>query len=209
MSLNPEHNGGNRQHREVVHDSFLITGRNAPILFQSIERAFDPITFSVGLTVKACPLAKFIGTAGNDRTNPSSSQILAVRLAGVPFIPGNSLWTDAGTSRPSLFDGSLLHQSLKHYGLMALSDGQQERHRFATVFTTEMDFRTEAPLAVAQGGFLGLTTDDSGRMLMRPNHTAINKVKLSAKLACGIGLLLQLLQNLLPKLPFSPGVKSP
>jgi hypothetical protein len=77
------------------------------------------------------------------------------------------------------------------------------------VFATEMDFCAEAPLAIAQGFCLGLTTDGSSSMLMRSNHTAINKMKLSAKLTRRLGLLLQLLQNLLPKPPFSPGVKSP
>jgi hypothetical protein len=102
----------------------------------------------------------------------------------------------------------LLHQGLKHHGLVALSHRKQERHWFATLFTPEMDFRTEAPLTVAQGFFLGLTTTGSSRMLMRSNHTAINKVELSAKLARSMGLLLQLLQNLLPKPSFSPGVES-
>jgi hypothetical protein len=92
---------------------------------------------------------------------------------------------------------------------MALSYREQERHRFTIVFTAEMDFRTEASLTVAQGFVLSLTAVGSSRMLMRSNHTAIDKVELSAKLARRMGLLLQLLQNLLPKPPFLPGVKSP
>jgi hypothetical protein len=46
-------------------------------------------------------------------------------------------------------------------------------------------------------------------MLMRSNDTAIDKMQLSVKLPCGIGLLLQPLENLLPQSSLAPGVEAP
>jgi hypothetical protein len=103
----------------------------------------------------------------------------------------------------------LLHQGFKHDGFMALSDREQESDGFASSFAAEMNFAAEAALTITQGFILSAATASASGVLMSPNHAAIDKVECSAKLTSAIGLLLQLLQNLLPESSFAPRIKSP
>lgn len=91
---------------------------------------------------------------------------------------------------------------------MALPDREQKGYWFTSGFAAEMNFATEAALTIAKRFILSLATARSSSMLMGSNHTAINKVKPSAQLTSRIGLLLQLLQDLLPESSFSPRIKS-
>jgi hypothetical protein len=177
-------------------------------LLEAIDCAFNAIAIAISLTVKPCPLSRFIGATGNDSANAASLQVEPNRSSRVRFIACHSLRTHTGASSSNSFDFALLHQRLEHHRLVALSNAQQKGHGLAIAFTTEVNLGAKPTFAISQCFRLSIMTACTRCVLVRSNDTAIDKVKLSVKLANRIGLLLQLRQNLLPQSSLAPSIEA-
>src|SRR5947209_9831856 len=143
----PEHDGSNGEHRQVVDRAFLVAGRDAPELLQTVDQPLYDIPLAIGSLIE--PDAPFSFLPSNHDANPSATQLPPDLPAAVALVSRYPIRSRPWPSSPSL-DCPALHQGLEHDLLMALSGGQQQDHRLARPFSPDMDLGAKASLASSQ-----------------------------------------------------------
>jgi hypothetical protein len=86
---------------------------------------------------------------------------------------------------------TLFHQRLEHDRLVALPNRQHKGDRQTIALTAQMNLSAKPTFAIPQCFCFRIAATSASGVLMRSNHTAIDKVEPSAKLTSGICLLLQ------------------
>lgn len=129
-------------------------------------------------------------------------------MPSVGFVCRHPLRTQAGSSPSHSSHLALLHPRLEHDRLVALPHRQHKGDRQTIALTAQMKLGAKPTFAISQCFCLCIAVSSASGVLMRSNHTAIDKVELSAKLTSGICLLLQPLENLLPQSSFAPSVEA-
>ena len=84
----------------------------------------------------------FIATTSNGATNMMSMEILSKRMAGVPFVCHQALWTEAEAPGAST-NSTCFHQLFCLVNITFLTGCEQKGDQFACTFTTNVDFSAE------------------------------------------------------------------
>src|SRR5947208_1468820 len=143
----PEHDGGDGEHRQVVDGPFLIAGRDPTELLQAVDQPLHDIPLPIRILVKPDPSLPFLPR--NHHPNPSTAQIPPDLLAAVALVPSDPIRSNPRSSSAPL-DRSSLHQGLEHDLLVALSGGQQQDHGLALPLGSDVDLGAEATLTPSQ-----------------------------------------------------------
>src|SRR5579859_5767643 len=119
----PESNGGDGEHRQVVDGPFLIVGRYAPELLEAVDQPFDDIALPIGGLIE--PDSPLSLLPSNDHANAAAPQISPDLLAAVTLVTGHSVGSNSGPSTVSLHR-SRLHQRLEHHLLVTVAGREQQ-----------------------------------------------------------------------------------
>ena len=144
----PEGDGGDREHREVVDRPFLVAGGDATELLQAVNEPLHDIALPVGVLVEPDSSLTFL--ASNDHADPSSAEVAPDLLAAVALVTCDSIWANPWSSVSPPLDCPSFHQGLEHDLLVALARRQQQHHGLAIPLRPDVDLGPEAPLAPSQ-----------------------------------------------------------
>src|SRR5436305_1084078 len=103
----PEGNGGDGEHRQVVDGPLLVSSGDAAKLLQAVDESLHDIPFPVGVLVESDPALTFL--AGDDHADPSPTQVPPDLLAAVALVAYHAIWANPWSSVPLSLDGSCLH----------------------------------------------------------------------------------------------------
>jgi hypothetical protein len=149
LSPEPEYDGGDREHRQVVGGSLFVARRDTAELFEAVNEAFDPVPFSVGASVErsACPLVRSVGD--HDADAPAT-QIFPHLVGAVALVADESSWPYAWSPTSCPPHRAALHQRLEDGLLVALATREHEDERLAVSLGTHVDLGTEPATTPAQ-----------------------------------------------------------
>src|SRR6266487_4641290 len=93
MSLQPQHDRGDRDHRQIVHLTLLVAGRDPAELLEPIDRPLHPVTLPVRGLVEAA-LAGLVGLGRDHRPDPTAPQIPPDARVAVALVTGHRVRPD-------------------------------------------------------------------------------------------------------------------
>src|SRR6266487_1672300 len=149
MSLQPQHDRGDRDHRQIVHLTLLVAGRDPAELLEPIDRPLHPVTLPVRGLVEAA-LAGLVGLARDHRPDPTAPQLPPDARVAVALVTGHRVRPDPRPAPTGPLDRPRLQQAAQHGRLVALPGGHQHHHRLAVALHPQVQLGGVAAAAAAQ-----------------------------------------------------------
>ena len=191
----------------IVDSTFLIPGRQTPVLFQPIDQPFYPLAETVDGPIKGTgPI--FILLPRDGDTDTVASQVLPNLPTTVGFIPHQTTRPAFGAPAPGPLHGSAGHQGFEGHSFVPLTRRQDQCYQLAPTFRADMDFRTEAALTAPERFGLWAPAVGASRMLVRADDGAIHIVDIPVQVLCSIGLLLDRGKEARPEASFPPAIET-
>jgi hypothetical protein len=129
--------------------AFVVAGGDRAVALELVDRPLDDVALFVGLGVEvgwaATVAASFravtdlIGRLGNDRPDPSSSQVRADCTAGVGLVSQHQAGPGTGPSASTAADPNTGHNRGERQRIVAMSSGGDPRDRPAPTIGSQVD----------------------------------------------------------------------
>jgi hypothetical protein len=117
----------------VVVGGLLEVRGDASELCEAVDALFDPIAYRGALFVE-WPTSARISRVGDSDAHTASPQPGADRLVARGVVGSNALGMVAGTTGPSTFDRSLVHERFTHQAFMPITGLEHKTQQRAVVF---------------------------------------------------------------------------
>jgi hypothetical protein len=133
----------------IVERTLLIPGRQTPVLLQPIAPPFDPLAETVEGPIKGTgPI--FLLLPWNGTAAPGAAQVLPNLATTRGLVTPQTTRPAFGAPTPVPFHRPACHQGGERPGFVPWTRGAAQCHPRAPAFGTDMAFRTEAALTVAE-----------------------------------------------------------
>lgn len=148
-NLQPEHDGGDLRHGEVVGGPLLVSCGDAPALLETADQALGLVALGVGLPVDqgARVLASGLRDDAADAAPAQEAAHMPVAVAAIGHQPERSL---AWPARSRALDLPAIQQIRQRLVIGGLPTGQVEDERSAVAVTADMDLGREPAAAPAE-----------------------------------------------------------
>ena len=193
-SLEPEEDGSDGEHAQIMNGALLIAGSDAAKAFQPVHETLQQVSLTIRYLVNAGPPLPFLSR--NDDPDAAPPQVPPNLLTAVAFVSCDPIRTNPRPSPAWSLRRAGLHQGFEHTLFMALSRRDQQSNRLTVALCSEMDLGAKATLAAPQGFVLMLGSPLSScpcRMLMRSDNGSVHMVETPIELAVSVCLLLDTL----------------
>jgi len=147
--VDPDEDGAEVEHGEVVGRALLVAGRKAPELFQAVEQALHSVACPIRRTVepRPTPLARL----GRDhRPDAPAPQVLARGAARKGLVAHHTPRSQARAPAALATNRTCIEQGWKSDAVVALAAGQVKGDRLAVPFSPDVDLGREAPARAAE-----------------------------------------------------------
>lgn len=128
----PEGDGGESKHGQIVVSAFLIAGSDPTVLLESVDESLHTVAFAVDSLIEAT--LAFVAFVRNGYPDPPPPQIPPYPRTAVALIPYHSAGPLLRSTPSRSPDLALLHEALKHHRLVSLSCRQHKRYGLTLSF---------------------------------------------------------------------------
>jgi len=148
-NLQPEHDGGEVKHGEVVSGALFVAGGDAPALFETTEQALDLVALGIGLPVDQGARVLALGLR-DDAADAAPAQVVAHVSVAVAAVGHQPLWPLAWPAWSGPADPPAIQQMRQGLVVGRLAAGQVEDERPAVAIAADMDLGGEPAAAPAE-----------------------------------------------------------